>query len=419
MKLTETQKNFVLPFLMLVALLVGVTVGKVSANYQWQSVATTADYVGKGFLNLLMMIIAPLIFFSISFGVANIGSGKSFGRISGKTFGLIVLTTLISIIIGLLFVNIIKPGIGTGINLASVSSDPTVTSLLDKQRSLGDIVLNMIPQSVFQALATNNMLQIILFAILFGFYLLKIDEERRNKLVSTLGTCFDLMIKMTTGIVALAPIGILGIVINQVYNNPDLGALFSSLGLFIVTVASGLLIQAFIVLPLLAKFMGKVKPFKLMRLMSTPLIAAYSTASSNAALPLSMEAMENRVGVSKKITGFCLPLGATVNMNGTALFECVAAIFIAQLAGYDLSVYQQIVIVVTSLLAAVGSAGIPMSGLVMLSMILTTVGLPLDGIGLILTVNFILETLRTAVNVWGNSVITAMVAKSEGEKLNV
>ncbi len=406
----------------LTALILGVVSGKVASIYPDNSewFVSLAGYVGTGFINLLMMIIAPLIFFSISSGVANIGSGKSLGRIGGKTIGLYLITTVVAATIGLLLVNIIQPGEGVTIVPSDMlKSNVDVESLVGNQKGVGDIILDIIPKNVVKAFADNVLLQIIFFAILFGLFLTQIKEDLKDAMLKLLVAGFEIMMKMTAAIIKLTPIGIFGIIAKQVYMNPNLGDMFSSLGLFILTVFLGIGIHVFVVLPLFTKILGKVNPFKHMSNMSGALLTAFTTASSSAALPLSMEATEKYSGVSQKITGFCLPLGATINMNGTALFESVAALFVAQTYGIEMTITQQVMVVVTALLASIGTAGIPMSGLVMLTMILSAVGLPLDGIGLILAIDFIVDMLRTTANVWGDSCVAVIVAKSEGEKLSI
>ncbi|MCB0748225.1 MAG: dicarboxylate/amino acid:cation symporter, partial [Ignavibacteriae bacterium] len=196
-------------------------------------------------------------------------------------------------------------------------------------------------------------------------------------------------------------------------------SIFGRLGIYMITVLLGLFIHGTITLPLIIKFIGKADPFKHFKAMTTPLLTAFSTSSSGATLPLTMEAVEYNSGVSNKITSFTLPLGATINMDGTALYECVAAIFIAQAYGVELSILQQIIIVLTSLLASIGAASIPMAGLVMMTIILTAVGLPLEGVGLILAVDRLLDMSRTVINVWSDSCAAVVIAKSEGEILKV
>jgi Na+/H+-dicarboxylate symporter len=216
------------------------------------------------------------------------------------------------------------------------------------------------------------------------------------------------------------PLGIFAIVSKEVAKNAgSLANIAGSLGIYMITVLVALLIHGAVILPLLVKFVGKANPLKHFRNMAAPLLTAFSTSSSNAALPLSMLAVEEKDGVSGKITSFTLPLGATINMNGTALYECVAVIFIAQAYGIDLTAGQQAIIVLTALLAAIGSAGIPMAGLVMMTIVLTAVNLPLEGIGLILAVDRVLDMSRTTVNVWGDTCAAVIIAKSEGETLNV
>jgi Na+/H+-dicarboxylate symporter len=218
-------------------------------------------------------------------------------------------------------------------------------------------------------------------------------------------------------VIRFAPLGIFAIVARIVSEQSDLVELFSRLGLYMIVVISGLAIHSLILLPLIILLLGRVNPLKHYRAISTPLLTAFTTASSNATLPLSMEAVEHTCGVSNRITSFTLPLGATINMNGTALYECVAVMFIAQAYGIHLTVVQQIVVVFTALLAAIGSAGVPMAGLVMMTIVLSAVSLPLEGIGLILAVDRILDMFRTTVNVLGDTCGAVIVARSEGEAL--
>jgi Na+/H+-dicarboxylate symporter len=263
------------------------------------------------------------------------------------------------------------------------------------------------------------MLSIIFFAILFGYFITRVEDKYRKLLKDFMNAVVEVMTQMTMFVIKFTPIGIFGIVAKVVADQDDLGNLFTRMGLYMLTVIAGLAVHFFITLPLLTKFIGKASPFKHMRNMATPLLTAFSTSSSGATLPLTMEAVENKSGVSNKITSFTLPLGATVNMDGTALYECVAAIFIAQAYGQDLPIISQVIIVITALLASIGAAGIPMAGLVMITVILTAVGLPLEGVGLILAVDRILDMFRTATNVWSDSTAAVIIAKSEGEALNV
>jgi Na+/H+-dicarboxylate symporter len=265
----------------------------------------------------------------------------------------------------------------------------------------------------------GDMLAIIFFSILFGFFVTRIRQSYTEVLTRALNAIFEVMMKITMFVILFAPFGVFGIVAKVISDQDDLVNLMSKMGLYMATVILGLIVHFAVTLPLMVYFVGKSRPFKHMNNLSAALFTAFSTASSNATLPLSMSAVENNSGVSNKITSFVLPLGATINMNGTALYECVAAIFIAQAYGIEMTVVQQMILVVTALLASIGAAGIPMAGLVMMTIILNAVGLPLEGIGLILAVDRILDMFRTTVNVWGDCCGAVVIAKSEGEKLLV
>jgi Na+/H+-dicarboxylate symporter len=267
------------------------------------------------------------------------------------------------------------------------------------------------------------MLPIIFFAMTFGFFTNLVNKKYQEPILGFFNAVFEVMMRITMAIIKLTPIGVFAIMATVISQYAGDGkaiiSIFTSLGFYMLTVISALLIHSLVTLPLIMWFTVRINPWKHIRNMSTPLLTAFSTSSSSATLPLTIEAVENKDGVSNKISSFTLPLGATINMDGTALYECVAVIFIAQAYGIELTWIQQAVVVLTALLAAIGSAGIPMAGLVMMAIVLKAVGLPLEGIGLILAVDRILDMFRTAVNVYGDTCGAAIIAKSEGEKLNV
>jgi Na+/H+-dicarboxylate symporter len=247
-----------------------------------------------------------------------------------------------------------------------------------------------------------------------------VENKYKQSLTTFFDAIFVVMMKVTLFIIKFTPLGIFGIVAREVArNSEELASIAGSLAIYSLCVIAGLLIHAFVILPLIVRIIGKARPFDHFRNMATPLLTAFSTSSSSATLPLTMEALENNSGVSNKVTSFTLPLGATINMDGTALYECVAAMFIAQAYGVDLSFVQQMLVVFTALLASIGAAGIPMAGLVMITVVLTAVGLPLEGIGLILAVDRILDMIRTSVNVWSDSCGAVTIARSEKEETNV
>jgi len=372
------------------------------------------SWMGDIFLRALKMLIIPLILSSLISGITNIGSGANLGRLGLKTFAYYVMTSLFAIVTGLFLVNIIKPGVGADLNLSA-----TVEGLEEKQRTFMDIIIEIVPDNIFNAFNTSDMLSIIFFAILFGFFITRVEKKYRDMLSNAFNAIFEVMMKITLFVIKFTPLGIFGIVVKTVADQDDLLGLLSSMGLYMGTVILALLIHFFITLPLITKYVGRVHPFRHMKNMATPLFTAFSASSSGATLPLTINAVENNSGVSNKISSFTLPLGATINMDGTALYECVAAMFIAQAYGAELSMFSQVIIVFTALLASIGAAAIPMAGLVMITVILTAVNLPLEGIGLILAVDRILDMFRTATNVWSDSCGAVVIAKSEGEELLV
>jgi Na+/H+-dicarboxylate symporter len=379
------------------------------------------DYVrwlGDIFLRALKLIIVPLILTSIISGVTNLGGGQNLGRLGLKTISYYVLTSFFAILAGLVLVNIIQPGIGADLGLKM-----DVPELAAISGGIGDIGMRIIPTNIFSALVEADMLAIIFFSILFGYFITKVEGKYSSFMIDLFNSGFEVMMKLTSFIIKFAPLGILGIVAgvvaDQAADKSKLLSMVQHLGMYMLTVLSGLAFHGIITLPLILKFLAKSDPFLHFKAMSLPLITAFSTSSSSATLPLTMDAVEKNSGVPNKISSFVLPLGATVNMDGTALYECVAAMFIAQAYGIELTFIQQMIVVVTALLASIGAAGIPMAGLVMISVVLTAVGLPLEGVGLILAVDRILDMCRTTVNVWSDSCGAVTIAKTEGETLKV
>ncbi len=375
-------------------------------------------WMGDLFLRALKMIIVPLVLTSIVSGVVNVGATQNLGKMGLKTFAYYITTSLAAIIVGQILVDIIQPGVG-----ADLGFKRQVEGLHAASQGLGDIILRIVPDNIFKALASADMLAIIFFSLLLGYFVTKIAEEYKKPLINLFNGGFEVMMKITSFIIKFTPLGIFGIVAGVVAEQAgDKAALLDivgRLGLYMSCVLLGLMFHAFVTLPLILRFIGKANPWKHFKAMTTPLLTAFSTSSSGATLPLTINAVENEVGVSNKITSFVLPLGATINMDGTALYECVAAIFIAQAYGIQMDFFHQIIIVITALLASIGAAAVPMAGLVMLTIVLTAVGLPLEGVGLILAVDRILDMCRTTVNVWSDSCGAAVIAKTEGETLNI
>lgn len=387
-------------------------------GYFFPSATVYTNWIGIIFLRALNMIIIPLILCSIATGIASVGNADNLGRLGLKTMAYYIFSTLAAIITGFLLVRMIKPGVG-----AELGFKMPVEGLSAVSDNFGDTLIKIIPSNIFEALMQGQMLSIIFFAILFGFFITKVDEKPRILITDVFNAALDVIMKITLFIIMFTPLGIFSItakvIAQQIQMGNEISEVISRLGLYFITVLLGLFIHGLITLPLSVKLLGRANPIKHLKNMTLPLLTAFSTSSSNATLPLTMKAVEFEDGVSNKIASFTLPLGATVNMNGTALYECVAVIFIAQAYGIDLTFGQQIIVILTALLAAIGSAGIPMAGLVMMTVVLNAVGLPLEGIGLILAVDRILDMFRTTINVYGDTCCAVIIAKSEGEKLNV
>ncbi len=377
------------------------------------------DFLGTIFLRALRMVIVPLITGSIITGVAGIGSARSLGRLFGKTFGWYVTTSLLAILTGLLLVNLIRPGLSDGVpvgdSLGLASADAAVAAELSG-RGTGDLVgilIRMIPENPVSAAADGQMLPLIFFCLLYGIAVTMLPERQRDQQAGFFAGLFAVMMRITGWVIRLAPLGVFGLMARIVATSGF--AAFAPLARYGLTVTLALAVHAVIVLPLLLRLVGRVAPQKHARVMAPALLTAFSTRSSSATLPLTIQRIRHGAGVSDRVSSFVLPLGATVNMDGTALYECVAALFIAQAYGVELGVVAQVIIVLTALLASIGAAGIPAAGLVMISIVLDAVGLPLEGVALILAVDPVLDMCRTSVNVWSDSCGAVAVARSEGE----
>jgi Na+/H+-dicarboxylate symporter len=372
------------------------------------------SWMGDIFLRLLKMIVIPLVLSSVISGIVNIGNEGSFGKLGLKTIVYYLTTSSLAIIVGLFMVNLIQPGVG--MDITSIAVEESIS--IDRP-SMKDIFIEIVPENIFHAMASNDFLAIIFFAIIAGIFISKIDKKSNIILADFFNAFFELFMKITMFVIKLAPYGIFGLIVKVVAEQKDFGNMVASLGTFMVTVIGGILIHTLITLPLLTRFIGKAKPFKHLSNVKTTLITAFSTASSAAALPLNMEETNEKSGVSHKITNFTLPIGATINMDGTAIYIAAVVMFIAQAKGVDMGLKEQILILITALMSSIGTAGVPMASLVIITIILEVLGLPLELMALILPVDRILDMFRTTANVWGDSCGAVIIAKSEGEVLNV
>lgn len=380
------------------------------------------DFLGTLFLNALKMIIVPLIVSSIICSVSGLGEGDHLGRLGGKTLIYYAASSLLAILVGLAVVNITTPGISDGKPAGAQLNLGTDKAALQKAlsriegRGSGDIVdifLRIVPKNIFAAAHETQMLGLIFFSILFGVFMTRISGQYQTTLQHFWHGVADTMVAITMFIMQFAPIGVFGLIAETV-SATGFGAFKPVLGFFLTVVVS-LALHTFVILPLALSALGRVKPVRHFQAMAPAMLTAFSTASSSATLPLTMECVRDRAGVSRSTSSFVLPLGATVNMDGTALYECVAAMFIAQAYGLDLSLATQFTIVLVALLTSIGVAGIPAASLVAIVVILAAVGLPPEGIGILMITDRILDMMRTAVNVFSDSCAAVIIARSEGE----
>lgn len=363
---------------------------------------------GTLFLNLIKMLIVPLVFSSLIVGAASIGDIKTLGRVGGKTISYYLLTTAFAVSIGLLLGKVFNPGAGLSmpVNIAPStggSEAPTVV----------EILLNVVPKNPIKSLVDGNMLQIITFSLFLGIGATSLPEEMNKTFINFFECLAEIMYKITGAIMSLAPIGVFALIAPVVSANG--AAVLLPLIKVIGAVYIGCILQTLLVYSTTVKGFAKISPAKFLKGIAPAAATAFSTSSSSGTLPVSIKSIKENIGVSDKIASFVLPLGATINMGGTALYQGVCALFIAQVYGVDLTIAQMSTIIITSTLGAIGTAGVPGGGLIMLSIVLTSVGLPLEGLTLIAGIDRLLDMARTSVNVMGDLAAATVVAASENE----
>jgi Na+/H+-dicarboxylate symporter len=462
------MKKLALHWKIIIGMILGVIWALVSSTLGWSEFTINwIDPFGTIFINLLKLIAVPLVLFSIISGVANIGDPSSLGRMGGKTLGIYLLTTIMAISLGLLLVNIIKPGklideqsridnrisyeiwadsegyeIKDGVNYlkdpefferAQVISELSKSELKEaavadkmetvkkrKETTPLQPLVDIVPSNFFYSLSNNGlMLQIIFFAIFFGVCLLFIPSEKSLPVLNLVDGVNEVFLKMVDIVMQAAPFFVFALlagVVSKMAGN-DVGKvveIFKGLGWYSLTVLFGLLLMIFVVYPIILKFFVKKIPYKgFFKAMSPAQTLAFSTSSSAATLPVTMECVEENLGVNKKISSFVLPIGATVNMDGTSMYQAIAVIFLAQMHLIDLTIAQQVTVVLTATLASIGSAAVPSAGLVMLIIVLDSVGLNPAWIAIIFPVDRILDMFRTVVNVTGDATVCSIIADGE------
>ncbi len=370
-------------------------------------------FIADIFLALLKMLIVPLVLSSIVAGVAGVGSMKDLRRLGGKTFGYYMGTSLLAILVGQALVNTIQPGESAALGLSALTEGGMGTD-----ESFIEVIKRAIPANIFSALMDNGaMLSIIFFALMLGYFITQTPEPHGSRIREVFESFFEVMMKMASGVLTLLPYGVFALIVKVTAATGF--APFKALLLYMFTVTAALLIHSCLTLPLVLRFVGGLNPLSWFRAMSPAIMTAFSTSSSSMTLPVTMRTVERRGRVSNKVTSFTLPLGATINMDGTALYECIGVIFLSQyyasISDFTLTFGDQAFVVILALLASVGAAGIPSAGLVMMLTILSALGLPVEGAALLLAVDRPLDMLRTCVNVWSDSCGAAVIARTEGE----
>lgn len=424
------MKKLALHTQILIGIVLGLVFGMICLQFPGLASFTT-DFIkpiGTIFIRGLKMVAVPLVLASLIVGVANIGDISKLSRMGGKTLAIFIITTVISITIGLTIVAIMKPGHklpeATRDNLVSLYDENAQGKISFaeevKQRGPLQPLVDMVPDNIFFATTDNGkMLQVVFFAILIGVALLQIPKEKGATVLSFFNGINELIIKLVQYIMIIAPYGVFALIASLIVeiagNDPSQAwELLYALLWYTITVVLGMFIMMVAVYPLLIRLFSKIKYLDFFRGMRPAMLLGFSTSSSTATLPVTMERVEKNLGVSEDVASFVLPLGATINMNGTSLYQGVSAIFIAQALGLELSLSSQLMIVLTATLAAVGTAGVPGAGLVMLVVVLEAVGIPAAGIALIMAPERVLDMIRTMVNITGDAAVSVVVASTEG-----
>lgn len=419
MKKNKGKKKLGLTTVIFIALIAGAVTGTIINNFFMhidvvnKVIVEGIFYViGQGFISLMKMLVVPLVFCSIVCGAASIGDTKTLGKVGVRTIIFYICTTMLAVAVALSVASLINPGLGLDMSAVENVKTTIDSSATNTDLSLVDTILNIIPTNPIASLANGEMLQIIVFALIVGIILAKLKDKAQ--LVSNFfqqGN--DIMMEMTMMIMKIAPIGVFCLV----------GRTFSELGFsamvpmfkYMITVVLALAIQCYGVYMIMLRVFTGLNPFKFAKKFFPVQAFAFSTATSNATIPLNIDTLEEKVGVSRKISGFTIPLGATINMDGTSIMQGVAVVFVAQAFGIHLDPADYLTVIATATLASIGTAGVPSVGLVTLAMVFDSVGLPVSGIGLIMGIDRILDMLRTAVNITGDAVCTTIVAKQNKE----
>ncbi|MFM1533816.1 dicarboxylate/amino acid:cation symporter [Helcococcus ovis] len=405
--MTKYKSKLSLPFKIFIALILGVLFG-IAMTGDSQIAVTYIKPFGDGFLALIKMVVIPLVFCSLLVGVGSLNNIKQLGRFGIKTIIFFMFTTSIAVMLGLVLSNLLNVSSGFSMNTNIINKSDVI---MKKAPTIAETIINIIPSNPIKSLVDGNMLQIITFAIILGIALLESGEKGRE-VFGIFETIANAMYKIISWIMKLAPIGVFALIVPAIATN---GAVVIGSLLKLILVAYFVSIAHIIlVYGLSVKLIGKINPLRFFKTVIPAMLTAFSTSSSSGTLPVSMNVAE-KLGVSKTVTSFVLPLGSTINMDGTAIYQGVCAIFIAKVFGVDLTVGQQLVIILSATLASIGTAGVPGAGMIMLAMVLQSVGLPVEGIALVAGIDRPLDMMRTVVNVTGDITCSVIVANTENK----
>lgn len=415
------QIKLALHYQMGIALVLGI-IGGVLLGDSFDVWGNFINGIGNIFLHAINMIVIPLVFLSTALGISTMGDSKSMGRIAAKTFGFFILTAIVAASLGVVITSALRPGYGTHGHVMEVDEILT-DAQQSSQMTLMDRIADIVPNNIFEAFSNGEILPIILFSILLGYFVIQINEERQRTVNATFEAFNDAIMKMTTAIIRFAPIGIFAIVMalvgKQAGSMAEMKSNLLSLAFFVIVVGISLIVMGGMVLPLMVGMMAHVSPLRHLKQIYSALMVAFSTSSSYSALPLIISDAKEMFGVSHNIASFTVPLGITFNKVGTIIYECVAVIFVAQAVGMQLTAAQQISLIGASIVTVLGAPSVPMAGVVVLAILLNAMGLPTDYLGMFMAINLLCDMPKTLLNAYSVSCSAIIVAHSEGEALHV
>ena len=404
-----------------IALILGATLGFIFCD-SYSAWGNVINGIGDIFLHAINMIVIPLVFLSTVLGISTMTDSKSMGRIAVKTFLYFIVTAVLAAVVGVIVTDVLRPGYGT--HKAEVDAGEILeTAQATESSTLMDKIVDIVPSNIFEAFSSGNILPIIFFSLLLGFFITKIHANRQATINNVFESFNDAIMALTNFIIRFAPLGIFAIVMALVGKQAsDIGALkecFRNFAFFVIVVWISLIVMGGIVLPIMVGLMGKVSPIKHLKQIYSALMVAFSTSSSYSALPLIISDAKEKMGVSNNIASFTVPLGITFNKIGTIVYECVAVIFVAQAVGMDLTAAQQVSLIGASIVTVLGAPSVPMAGVITLAVLLAAMGLPTDYIGMFMAIDILCDMPKTLLNAYSVSCSAIIVARSEGEMLKI